>query len=452
MKTTQHAATARAIATVIGTIGVSAALLSASGCVIERSAPRASATPAVRPVTPTSANDERAGLHDRGPGPALGAASGTSPGTSPAMMTGRWAREWAFAREDAARGGTNPYPFAGFDGVPRGGAALDPEPMGFGPVQRVTFSRVGADFDPTMTPDGRRLVFASTQHRKTSDIYIKDLGGLVVTQITNDPADDVMPAVSPDGTRIAFASNRGGNWDLYIAPISGGHATRVTSDPADELHPTWSPCGTKLAFCRMGEASSRWELWVTPATAGVATEFLGFGMFPKWCPVSGTGAEGSDRILFQVGRERGSRTFGVWTLDYMDGRAWNATELAGSPTAALINPTWSDDGRRVVFAEVPLDGVTNAASAPRVARLWMQNIDGTGRVRLTEGNAVALMPFWGRGDRVVFMSSKDGVENIWSLDAAPAIAAADGAGQRVATSPSAPATPAGTTASAPDGP
>jgi hypothetical protein len=57
----------------------------------------------------------------------------------------------------------------------------------------VSFAMEGADFDPDISPDGRRLVYASTQHRMTSDIYVKTIDSRVVSQLTSDPANDVMP-------------------------------------------------------------------------------------------------------------------------------------------------------------------------------------------------------------------------------------------------------------------
>lgn len=298
-----------------------------------------------------------------------------------------------------------------------------PEPATLN-VMRVTFADAGADFDPCITPDGERLVFASTQHRRTSDIYIKRVNSRVVTQLTNDPADDAMPAVSPDGQKIAFASNRTGNWDIFVMPASGGRAVQITSDEADEVHPSWSPDGTKLVFSRYGAASERWEMWVAEGTTQANAHFIGYGLFPQWCPVRGTGEEGADRILFQQARERDGRTYAIWAIDYSDGQARNATQIASSAEAALINPVWSPDAEWIAFAEAPVEGAAAESALPTSASLWLIGVHGEGKVKLTSGVGAAISPAWSKDGRVYFVSNRGGRENIWSLEMAPAIRAA----------------------------
>lgn len=295
-------------------------------------------------------------------------------------------------------------------------------------VSQVTFSHEGADFDPTISPDGEFIVFASTQHRRTADIYMKRMGSRVVTQLTNDPAHDVMPAISPDGRRVAFASNRAGSWDIYVMSIEGGSALQVTSSRAHELHPSWSPDGRKLVYTRLGETSGRWELWVTNVDSPAVSHFIGYGLFPQWCPVAGTGHSGRDRILYQRGRERGDRAFGVWTIDYKDGNASNPTEIASSAQGALINPSWSPDGRYILYAQIPSteDWEALANRRPERSNIWMVDINGTNRVKVTTGKTVDLMPTWSRGNRVYFMSDRGGAENLWSMDITSALLAAGG--------------------------
>lgn len=295
-------------------------------------------------------------------------------------------------------------------------------------VRQVTSSYAGSDFDPTVSPDGQHLIFASTQHRSTADIYIKSNSGSVVTRLTDDPAQDVMPAVSPDGNFIAFSSDRTGAWDLYIMPFEGGKVVQLTSEGAHDLHPTWSPDGRKIAFSRLGQQSGRWEIWVKDVMSDAGPQFIGFGLFPEWCPVSGTGIAGADQILFQRSRERGDRAFSIWTLDYnpMPGTAGRETEIAAGPNQALINPSWSPDGKFITFAAVPnSESWSQGGTArPESSTIWMVSTEGTGKIKLTDGDNIDLMPVWGRNNEIFFVSNLDGQDHLWSMELSPAIRAA----------------------------
>lgn len=304
-------------------------------------------------------------------------------------------------------------------GNPDAPAAFDPADL-----HRVTFSTYGSDFDPFVSNDGQYVFFASTQHRETADIYRKHVNSSVVTQITSDPGHDVMPALSPDGRTIAFASNRQGNWNIYVIDADGGQARQVTDDSSHELHPSFSPDGSQLVYARLGPVSQRWEMWLVDVNNPMVKHQIGFGLFPEFCPQGGTGTSGGDRIVFQRARERGSRLFSIWSLDLLAGReVTNLTELASSADHALINPTWSRDGKRVAYASVQLSSTTPSGQPTR-ADIWMTNIDGTGSTNLTADDAINLMPAWGENNAVFFISNRSGTDNIWSLGASKAVIAA----------------------------
>ena len=277
-------------------------------------------------------------------------------------------------------------------------------------LTRVTYSPIGGDFDPDISPDGKYMVFSSTQHNTTADIYIKKVDGRAVTQLTSDPAQDVMPVFSPDGRRVAFASDRSGNWDLYIMSVNGGQPMQVTSDSGQELHPSWSPDGTKIVYSRLSNQSGRWEVWISSLEENGKQQFLGYGLFPEWSP-----DPDRPQIVFQRARERGSRLFGIWTIDYMNGEAINPTEIASSTTAALINPTWSPDASHIVFAAIHEPAGDFNKTSTSNSDLWMVGSDGLKKVSLTGGSFTCLMPVWSTDGRIYFVSNREGVDNIWSL-------------------------------------
>tara|TARA_R110000868_G_scaffold411617_1_gene706198 strand:+ start:281753 stop:283279 length:1527 start_codon:yes stop_codon:yes gene_type:complete len=295
-------------------------------------------------------------------------------------------------------------------------------------VRKITDAYAGSDFDPIVTPDGRNLIYASTQHRPTADIYTKSIRGSVVTRLTDNPGQDVMPSISPDGSTIAFATDRNGSWDIFLMPAEGGNKIQITNETSHDLHPSWSPDGTKLVFSRLGQQTGRWEMWVTDVASDHGAQFIGFGLFPEWCPVAATGADGADKILFQRSRERGDRAFSVWTIDFTPepGTAGRETEIASGADQALINPTWSPDGQFVCFAAVPYSQswVDSTTARPDMSTIWMVSINGTNKVKLTDGSSVDLMPAWGRDNNIFFVSNMDGQDHLWSMELSPAVRAA----------------------------
>lgn len=374
--------------------------------------------------------------------PAAGTpASGTAPATAiiprrPGKLDPFWIEATAeadravWAANDPLAGATPPDARTISTG-PLTTPAMQPLGDGAEGLTHVTFAAEGADFDPCVSNDNTFMAFSSTQHRSTADIYSKSVTGRTVTQLTSDPAHDIMPAISPDGRRIAFCSNRNGNWDVFVMSSRGGQAVQLSAEPTQELHPSWSPDGTKIAFCRLGQMSGRWELWVMDAANAQSAEFIGFGMFPQWCPKKGVAMGGKDKILYQRSRERGGRAFSIWTIDYAPGDAGSPTEIASSTSAAFINASWSPDAQHIVFASVDSPAAGAAAGGTAVqgtlSELWMVNLDGTGRVALTTGGRfMNLMPCWGADNRIYFVSDRTGVPNIWAIGTGKAVQAATG--------------------------
>ncbi len=93
-----------------------------------------------------------------------------------------------------------------------------------GTDQRQVTSLGGANFGPSWTPDGQRIVFSSNHKAPRSrnfELYLVNLDGTGLEQVTSHEEFDGFPMFSPDGSRIVWASNRGnskpGETNLFVA-------------------------------------------------------------------------------------------------------------------------------------------------------------------------------------------------------------------------------------------
>jgi TolB protein len=105
----------------------------------------------------------------------------------------------------------------------------------------------GTDACPHFSPDGRRLVYASTRTSENTHLSIfshevasSDTTGQADTQLTAVGARDDYGNPSPDGRSIVFVSDRDGNAELYLMDADGSHQRRLTTTPSlRENVPDW---------------------------------------------------------------------------------------------------------------------------------------------------------------------------------------------------------------------
>lgn len=80
-----------------------------------------------------------------------------------------------------------------------------------------------------ISPDGSQIAFSFK-----GDIYTVPFNGGRALQITTNPAHDTQPTWSPDGKQIAFASDRMGSMDIYVVDKEGGIPQRLTTHSGNE--------------------------------------------------------------------------------------------------------------------------------------------------------------------------------------------------------------------------
>jgi TolB protein len=161
-------------------------------------------------------------------------------------------------------------------------------------VVRLTHDPV-ADFDPSWSPDGRRIAYRH-EDEKSGQIYVMNADGSQKRNLTRRRGLDYSPAWSPDGRRIAFGSVRAGKATIWVMRPDGSGRRRLNRVYGE--YPAWSPDGKKIAFDHITFGSSNWDIWVMNADGSHARPLIATSSSeqgPAWSPDGRWIAYTSDR-------------------------------------------------------------------------------------------------------------------------------------------------------------
>ncbi len=120
---------------------------------------------------------------------------------------------------------------------------------------RVQLTKGYRAYEPDVSPDGRRVAFA-TNHRGTSYLQVADLdipNGTTKnlrTLVRSDAYDQAYaPRWSPDNRHVAYSSwTKGGYRDIRIVDTFDNTWEAITRDRAVDSGPSWSPDGKRVYF------------------------------------------------------------------------------------------------------------------------------------------------------------------------------------------------------------
>jgi Tol biopolymer transport system component/cytosine/adenosine deaminase-related metal-dependent hydrolase len=142
------------------------------------------------------------------------------------------------------------------------------------------------------SPDGRFLLVGSSRD-VNREIYVVTLDGSRWINISRDQSEDGLPRWSPDGSRIAFVSDRDSPEgkqvaQVYLVDIHGGEISQLTDFEYGTSWPVWSPDGRQLAVCVINNAiGSSCDVYLIQANSKDARQLThepGFNVPMDWSP------------------------------------------------------------------------------------------------------------------------------------------------------------------------
>ena len=144
--------------------------------------------------------------------------------------------------------------------------------------------------DPTWSPDGRKILFASNRSGAGYRVYVMDVDGSNVSELTSNTnkKGHTFPAWSPDAKKIAWTDLAGQDLEIFVADADGKNAKQLTMLGGINTYAAWSPDGKKLAF-HHGQGKESDALYVMDTDGGNQRVLLNNepkigGGFPAWRP------------------------------------------------------------------------------------------------------------------------------------------------------------------------
>jgi Tol biopolymer transport system component len=137
-------------------------------------------------------------------------------------------------------------------------------------------------FDPTLSPDGKTIVYRLLLATDDGEIWRVGADGRDRRNLVQDPAfSDWGPAYSPDGGLVAFDSNRSGGLALWLMRADGTDQHRIGGGHGE--YPAWSPDGTQLVYA----GGSYYDIRIVSADGAgdrALTSSPAYDMGPAWSP------------------------------------------------------------------------------------------------------------------------------------------------------------------------
>jgi Tol biopolymer transport system component len=229
-------------------------------------------------------------------------------------------------------------------------------------------THLGGDECPPM-PDRSRMKRYIWPIYASYDIFMADLDGHIVKQLTNTPGYDAEATLSPDGKKMLFTSMRDGDLDLYVMNIETGETERITNELGYDGGAWFSQDGSKIVWrasrpkteaeikdykellAQDMVAPTSMEVFVANADGKNAKQITNYGQ-ANWAP---NFTPDGKYIIFCSNHEyKRGFPFNMYITD-LNG---NGLEKISRDNGFDAFPMFSPDGKRIVFCSNRNNGGT----------------------------------------------------------------------------------------------
>lgn len=233
--------------------------------------------------------------------------------------------------------------------------------------------------------DATHIAFTSMR-TGDNDIYMMEINGKNLQNLTNHLANDFSPAFSPDGQWMAYVSNRDRELGIYLMNLAIKEGRRLTERQSVSREPEWSPDGESIAFVsNRAKRANQYDVYKMHVNSREVQQLTNEGdnYNPTWSP-------DGQSIAFSSRRDGGLISVYVMTAD---GRRQRKL-TQGS------NPTWSPNGKQIAYTlGIAGNGV------------YVMTAEGQNSRRVTPENEWSYNPAWSPDGQWIAYELE--VENPW---------------------------------------